>query len=191
MKKKLFAAPPEYKDWREGLDLTTDPAKRIEYMQQGLAEEPTDENKWHMELLKKRYCDKKGRVTNVDNFMAAWVDLEAVPRTLKLLGGKKRGLKLLMDAADRLLLTEDKSQWEDWKKDILQSEYEHLIRQYVTICQDDRMYTGIINGYVKMKDSTIQQKLIDDLNTIIIDIPEALGATEVFQPLRKALDNIM
>lgn len=190
--KSIFEKEKKFETWTEGLEQSNDPVTRIEYMQQGLAEDPSDENKWHYEILKKRYCDKKGQVGKVDFFIAAWMDIEEVQRLYKLpFNGKKRAHKLLLDVAGRLMLTEDMSSWEDWKRDTLQKEYEHLIKYYVTLSQDDRMYTGIINGYIKMKDETIRQKLIDDINNVVSGIPALVGEEELFHPLRQALDNIL
>ena len=72
------------------------------------------------------------------------------------------------------------------EKEALIAGWENFLKDYCRLCLADHTYGSTLFGLVKMKADTIEEKLLNELNTVSELFPERIGLKELFAPLHEA-----
>ena len=136
-----------------------------------------------------------------DEFMKAWVNLRLIAKNPSVFGRKKQKEEVL--AAAKLLKLDQFGERRAresglpepglrfGEQELLCQEYVHLFRLVAYLDENDYGFTHHVLGIGKLDESAVQEKIRDQVQSVVHDLPERFGLDELFAPLARAADEAL
>ncbi len=171
--------------WPECYYEEFDARKRKALLDEALARQEGDpqENAIRQKLWALRYGAEKKNMPPADGYAALWMNMNLwrkdtasrfrIRAAVKDLSGmlKKLGLDTLPeDATERALMDR---------------ELVHAVRLYLSTCSQGSYNTRFL-GMMRLKPEQLVEKIVSEIYGVAYELPEKLGMTQQFEPLRRA-----
>lgn len=136
-------------------------------------------------MIQKKTAKETPSVGPYADYMRTWLMMKISAQNAPTVFGRRRLAKEWSSYADAFGLSGYEEASDD-KKDALTNDWENFLKDYCRLCLSDRTYGSTLFGLVRMKEDTIEEKLLNELNTITELFPERVGLKELFTPLHDA-----
>lgn len=133
----------------------------------------TPENELRQKLYNLRYNGSKEN-QEVDYFIRGLMTLEYM-KVSKSIWDHKKKKRRERDSVLKDLQCDLAISCGETGKQIIYSEYCNLIKLYLELCEHDRTYSSLIFGLGKIKRTTFEKKVSDDIYRIAYVVPKVLG----------------
>ncbi|WP_036607829.1 DUF6553 family protein [Oribacterium sp. P6A1] len=143
--------------------------------------EVLSQNERRLEILLKRYPEKKVNGVRVDNFIAAWMNL--------LITGRL-GINFLNKGRIRKEVTQylkDLCVLDFPTDEILIKEWEDFAKFWIKSCVEDKTYDSTIFGLIRLNDKNLASKIAGDILDISYFIPSKFGYENDCKAFRSVL----
>ena len=174
-------------EWPESFYGVKDPEKRKEALTARIAEgkEP-EENQLRMELWERRYGGKEKNSGEIDYFIRAWMSLRYIYGNRKsFFYGRKMKRDLAQVRADLCL------EWGEepgsLKEQLLYDELFHMGNCYIDLCLSDKSYSSVLMGMGQMKDTTLHNKIGQEIRETLYELPREAKMEREFRVLTQAV----
>ena len=136
-----------------------------------------------------------------DEFMKAWVNLRLIAKNPSVFGRKKQKEEVL--AAAKMLKLDQFGERRAHESDspepgkqpegeeLLSQEYVHLLRLVAYLDENDYGFTHHVLGIGKLDESAVQEKIRDQVQSVVLDLLARFGLEELFAPLARAADEAL
>lgn len=171
-------------DWPRHYYEITDIDQRENILKEMLETLPAmqEENLRRLEILQKRY-PQEPRIQGKrrDNFIAAWMLLMITGRTgVNFLNRKRTEREIRSCLRDFGLL--------DFPQDdLLRAEWRDFAALWIRTCAQDKAYSSTAFGMLRLKDSTLAEKILSEINEVTLRIPQKFGLEQKVLPLREIM----
>ena len=143
------------------------------------------------QLFDMRYAEqKKGQEPYADLFLKLWMDMWMRSRSTSTGFGQKKNRKEISKQIVSIGLSSFRNESEE-NREILYYEMCHLVRLFIYLCEKDRMYTHVFQGFVSIPKERLKEKVSEDVRATGINFMDETGLSEDLPELRKASEDIL
>ncbi|ETP72194.1 hypothetical protein UYO_1795 [Lachnospiraceae bacterium JC7] len=144
-------------------------------------DEALSQNERRLEVLLKRYPEKKVNDLRMDNFIAAWMNMLITGRLGINFLNKGRIKKEVTGYLKDLCIL-------DFPQDeILMDEWEDFAKFWIKSCVEDKTYDSTIFGLIRLSDKNLASKIAGDILDISYFIPLKFGYEDDCKAFRAVL----
>ncbi|MBQ7676692.1 MAG: hypothetical protein IJT32_00515 [Lachnospiraceae bacterium] len=136
-------------------------------------------------MIKKQKAGDLPAAGQYADYMRTWLMMKISAQNAPTVFGKRRLTREWEKYAAEFGLT-GYADASDEEKEKRMSDWDGFLQDYCHLCLTDRTYGSTLFGIVPMKADTINEKLLNELNTITELFPERLGLKNLFAPLHEA-----
>lgn len=160
-------------------------ARLEELEKSGAADAPYLRRLFHM-----RYQKTADAEEYADLLLKLWMDMWIRCKTSSGSWASKRDRKAILKEAQDLGLMELKKQ-EPPERDYIYEEMSHLVKLFIILCEQDKRYTHVFQGFVSIPKDQLKRKIIEDMEDIGIRFIEEHDLDEEFADMKKATGDIL
>lgn len=139
---------------------------------------------------RKKLCQKRffsqNPAGNVDGFLHAWTMIKASASAGVSFFQKKRLMRELESYLKDLCLLDYVSE-NEIEAEVLTAEWSDFARYFIASCIGSKSYCSTLFGFVPIKDATIAEKIVAEIDVVTKEYPAKLGYEEAFIPLRNII----
>ncbi len=169
---------------------TTDRAERKKILERIKEREgETDFAKICEELYEHRYVSKEKKVDNIDYAIRGWVNIKFLPDFAKGFFSKKKLPQKISEVMTDLGY-DICEKYGSLGREILFKELCNVVRVYIYLCHQDKMYGSVLFGFGKKKPDTMMSKIGQEIVSITYTIPKTLGMAREFEQLAQAAKTV-
>lgn len=174
-------------EWPESFYGVTDKEARRRALEARMDQgEELEDNRLRMELWERRYARRGKDPQGVDYFIRAWLSLKYIYNNRKSFFYGRRMAKDMLQASRELCLD-----WADEpgsrKEQLIYDEMYHLGKSYIELCLSDKSYSSLIMGMGQMKESSLHNKIGQEIRELAYELPKTAGLEKEFRVLTQAV----
>lgn len=168
---------------------TMKPAERLARLEE-LEKSGYGEAPYLRRLFQMRYQKTADAEEYADLLLKLWMDMWMRCKTAAGSRAAKRDRKEILKEVEGLGLMELRRQ-EPSEQDYIYEEMKHLVKLFINLCEQDKRYTHILQGFVSIPKDQLKRKIIEDVEDIGIRFIEEHDLDEEFSEMKNATGDIL
>lgn len=176
-----------YITWQDKYYHETEQEDREELLAEGIKEEGlTRENELRQKLWDHRYAPAKKDKGKVDRFFQGILTLESLGRNQKSFWNS-RLINKEIENLKKIWGVELTEEYGELGRELMLEEMRNFARTYITICRDDKNFSGFLMGMGKISKESLTKKIADKVYELSVVIPKMHQLEKLAEPFSTAM----
>ena len=174
-----------YTEWEKQYFSTPKRAARMQLLDERIAEEgKTEETEFLRQMAELRYKPEKGETEEVDHMIRGIMFFKLLKDRNKLFSfyPKKELKAVYTDLGMELGRNGNEKGKSLWFKEL-----KHACKVFLSLCVDDKAYGSTFLGLIRLTNSALKCKIVNDVVLLVKEIPEQLRITEDLKTFSEAM----